>query len=274
MPSAIRLVHIHHNGFLAHLSGPGGNRSLLFDYPGDEHLPGEIRPLAEALLREETRGRDLAVFLSHSHADHCNPRLPDLVADAAETAWVLSDDVPDMMPELAGRILDRFGPASLLVAEPDEQYEHQGMAVSTLMSNDLGLAFDIGVAGLRVYFGGDLALWDWPGARPQDSEFTRRFYGEALERIAEQGPVDLAFSNTDPRLDNLSGGPEFVDRVRPALFAPMHVFGRTDTLLEVRERTAGSGSEVFLYQGCGDGAEYLLDGGRAVLVSETKGERP
>lgn len=268
MATPVRLVHVLHNGFLVRLGEGGQARTLLFDYPADKHVPGDVRPRAEALVQEETRGADLVVLISHSHGDHCNPRLPELVAGARRTTWVLSDDVPDMVPEM----VEGLDPAHVLVVEPDEEYEFEGLRVATLMSNDLGVAFLLRVAGLTVYFGGDLALWDWPSATGPEIAFTRSFFSRALDRVRESGPVDLAFSNVDPRLDSLAGGPEFVDRVRPGLFAPMHTFGRNEVLTDFRERVAGTGVEVFVYSRCGDAAEYLLDESRARLVSGSKGE--
>ncbi|MGE4554107.1 MAG: MBL fold metallo-hydrolase, partial [Desulfovibrionaceae bacterium] len=70
----IRIVYIHHNGFVLHLA----DRSLVFDIPSETHLPAG----AAAALRTAVAGRKVLAVVSHSHADHFNPHLPGLLAGA------------------------------------------------------------------------------------------------------------------------------------------------------------------------------------------------
>lgn len=169
--------------------------------------------------------------------------LASVCAQAAKARFVFSDDVAELYPQSV--------PPGALVLEPDQEAELDGIHIETLASNDLGLAFLVEVAGLRIYHGGDLAAWVWDTASPAEKAFTAGFFSAALERIAAK-PVDIACTNVDRRLPNLAGGPEFAARVRPRVLVPMHVFGRPAWLADAAPALAAGGSSVFLYHRPGD----------------------
>ncbi len=237
-----RVTYIYHNCFVLDL----GVRTFLFDCPADSHL----QPAARAGMRSAIRGKDLYVFVTHGHEDHFNPDLPIFTNEAAQVHYVFSDDIDDMYPESV--------PAGTLVVEPDGEYEAWGMEISTLMSNDLGVAFIIHVDGQVVYYGGDLAEWRWDDAGPRDQEFAVSFFEKALERISKQR-VDIAFSNVDKRLSNLTGGVKFVRKVEPGLFVPMHAFGNTDWLDDFRQKLGPDETDVFYYTKSGESLNFKLE---------------
>lgn len=236
-----RVTYIYHNCFVLDL----GDRTFLFDCPADNHLTPEARTSLLSAIKD----RELYVFITHGHDDHFNPGLPSIAKGAAGVRYVFSDDIEDMYPE--------FVPAGTLVVEPDEEYEAWGMEIATFMSNDLGVAFIIRVGGRIVYFGGDLAEWRWDDAGPRDQEFAVNFFEQALERIS-QWRVDIAFSNVDKRLSNLTGGVKFVRRVEPGLFVPMHTFGNTDWLEDFRRQLGGDKVQVFYYSRSGDSLDFKI----------------
>ncbi len=238
----VRLTYIFHNCFLLDIGG----RTLLFDCPESKYLK---RRASEALSLA-LEGRKVTAFASHSHDDHFRRDLAAACAGAASADFVISDDVAEMYPAAV--------PPGALVVEPDETYSFSGLVIETLMSNDLGVAYLVEVGGARVYFGGDLAAWVWETASEAEQAFTAEFFTKAVERIARR-PVDIAFTNVDRRLANLAGGPEFANTVRPTVLVPMHAFGRTAWLKDVRPLLAAGGSDVFLYDKPGQVLELDLE---------------
>lgn len=239
----ISITYIHHNCFV--LNTP--DRTFLFDYPGDSHLPSG----AEDIVRQAVAGSDLAVFVSHGHEDHLNSDLASVTDAARHVRYVLSDDIEEMRPEAIPTNGD------VLVVEPDESYSVDGMAIETLMSNDLGVAFLVDDCGFRFYFGGDLAKWIWKTASPSEASFTTNFFREAMERVNEFNP-HVAFSNVDKRLENLAGGAEAYRDSGARVFVPMHAFGETDWLTDFARSVEGGDARVFLYSSPGDASEFVL----------------
>ena len=231
-----RLVYIHHDCFI--LEAGGG--SLLFDYPAPSYLP----EAAARAVASHLAGAELTVFVSHSHDDHFDPNIMAATAGAATRRVVVSDDVAD----LYGDVL----PADTLVMEPDMVRKVGGLVVEALESNDMGLAYRIDVAGLAVYFGGDLALWDWPGNSPAARRAVGMSWRRTLTRLAKR-PLDVALSNMDPRLpENLSGAPELIERLHPRVFVPMHLGGHTEYIDQYAARLTSPGTTLFHYARPGD----------------------
>jgi L-ascorbate metabolism protein UlaG (beta-lactamase superfamily) len=234
----VEVVYVHHNSFILKLP----ERTFLFDYPALSHLPQD----APALVTREVAGKRLFVVFSHSHADHLNPEVGAVTALAASVRYIVSDDVPDMCPEVLPE-----APDEVLVVAPDDDVTFEGVHLRALESNDLGVAFILEVEGLRLYYGGDLANWDWESLPDKARAESRAFFAAALDTVAA-GPVSIAFSNVDKRLKSLAGGPEVVRRLAPALFVPMHTFGETGWLATIENELAVAGSRVFSYRRMGD----------------------
>lgn len=234
----IEIVYVHHNSFILKLP----QRTFLFDYPALSHLPEG----APGLVTREVAGRRLFVVFSHSHADHLNPEVGAVTSLADSVRYIVSDDVPEMCPEVLPENADE-----VLVVAPDDEAVFEGVNVAALEANDLGVAFVLTVEGLRIYYGGDLANWDWESLPAKAREACRDFFDAALARVAAR-PVSIAFANVDRRLKSLAGGPEVVRRLAPRLFVPMHAFGETGWLADVRNELTPAGGEVFGYRRMGD----------------------
>lgn len=241
----IDVTYVHHNCFVL----TAGGRTLLFDPPAPEHLPAEARGVLESLVR----GADLLVLASHGHPDHFDPDLARLTAPAARARCILSDDIADLLPDSV--------PQGALVVGPDEEWQAFGLGLKTFESNDLGVAFLLRMQGAVVYFGGDLACWDWENAVPAERAFTERFFREHLERLAREG-IDVAFSNVDRRLKSLAGGLDLLRAVRPRLFVPMHAFGDTAWLAGLPALAGPTASRIFVYARPGDAVSLELQGRR------------
>jgi glyoxylase-like metal-dependent hydrolase (beta-lactamase superfamily II) len=239
----VTITYIHHNCFV--LRTP--HRTFLFDYPGQAHLPDE----ADALVRRAVAGTRLAVFISHGHDDHMHHDLASVTTAAAEVVYVLSDDVTELRPEAVP------GNGAVTIVEGEACYVVDDMDVQTLASNDLGVAYLVDDAGLRFFFGGDLAEWIWPGAPAREAAFTRDFFRRSMERARDFRP-QVVFADTDPRLANLAGGPEACRIIGAPVFVPMHAFGDSAALAGFGDALGGCGSSLFLYGRSGDETEFTV----------------
>lgn len=231
---AASIIYIHHDCFLLR----HGNRAILFDYPAPPYLPDE----AAAVAASQLAGTDLTVLISHAHVDHCNPDIVAATARAASRRFVVADDVADLYG-------DRL-PPDTVVMEPGDIHKAEGLAVEALDSNDQGVAYWLELAGRGIYFGGDMALWDWPGQSPAARRAVGMSWRRLLKRLGNR-PPDVAFSNMDQRLPSLSGAPEFVAAVRPAVFVPMHLNGHLEYITRFRDRIARPGTTLFAYEAAG-----------------------
>lgn len=239
----IKITHVFHNCFV--LKAPG--IVLLFDVPAARfRRKSQLEALERAI-----HGEDVIAFISHSHTDHFDSELRKTCSCAASLKIIVADDVVDMFPEFNG--------SDLFIVEPDKDYLYSGLKIETLMSNDLGVAFIIHLAnGLTVYFGGDLARWDWEEAPAAQREFAASFFKNALRRIAAH-KIDIAFSNVDKRLKSLAGAPDFVRAVNPGVFIPTHAFGRTSWLEGINEKLGLEAEHCFIYRKAGDTGIFYLD---------------
>ncbi len=214
----LELSYVFHNSFLVRTP----EKLLLFDYPQAEFLQSGERAYVEAAVD----GADLLVCVSHSHKDHFTPAIEELARHAARVRYVLSYDVaelyPDFDPEESGR-------NDVTVIEPDAWAEVDGIRILGLESTDLGVGFLLQLADKTIYFGGDVAEWDWPQADERSRAFSREHFARTLETLASFD-IDLAFSNADSRLENWSGAKRLVETLKPRFFVPMHTFGRLESL--------------------------------------------
>jgi L-ascorbate metabolism protein UlaG (beta-lactamase superfamily) len=238
---AVRITYVHHNCFILEIGG----RTLLFDYPSEEHRTDAAR----ALVEQKVAGADLWVVVSHSHPDHCTPEVAAFAGSAARCTFIVSYDVPDMYPEF-----EYDAGLDVTVLDPDEPAVVQGVPVQAFESTDLGVGFLFSFPGCGVYFGGDVAAWVWDRLDSRSRAAGQAYFNATLAELARKG-VDIAFSNTDKRLENWAGGLEFVRTVRPRVFVPMHVFGKTQWVREFADllhEKGGMPETLFVYQRTGD----------------------
>lgn len=250
----LTITYVHHNCFVLEVE----DRLFLFDFPSPAHRP----PHARGFVEEKVQGKNLIIAVSHGHDDHFTPEILELASGAESVHFILSYDIPDMFPEFDPDQGDPLVRGRVTVVEPDEEYQALDMRVSVFESTDLGCGFLLEWGGIRVYFGGDVALWAWPGQDERSLVFSREQYSGVLEQLAARG-VHLAFSNADPRLAHWTGAKEFLDRVKPDWFAPMHFFGDIQALerfmAEVRAEGSSSTTTRFVtYAELGDQAVVSL----------------
>lgn len=245
-----RIHAIHHNCFCIAASG----RMLVFDWPAPDQRPAE----AATALTQLVTGQDAIAAFSHSHGDHCSADIRDILAVARSSRYILSDDVPDMVPELdlpGATIPDPGDPPP---APGPWTRVDDGVSVSAMASNDIGAAFLIHLGGWRIYYGGDLADWIWPEAGDAANAFTAEYFSAAIEHVRAFAP-HIALTNCDPRLPGLSGAARFADAVRPACLVPMHSFGNTAHLPDFAQQVARPGMQVFAAARLGESCTITVD---------------
>ncbi|HEX2953258.1 MAG TPA: MBL fold metallo-hydrolase [Bacillota bacterium] len=232
--------YIFHNSFILQIA----DKTLLFDYPEPEFLSAD----AVRAAREGIRDTELYIFSSHSHGDHCSPAMVDLAHDARESYFIVAKDVAKAYPGLSEH-------GETLVALPGREAIIGRLTVAAFPSNDLGVAFLIKVDDKSLYFGGDLANWNW-----EDDDEDRRleaFFHKELAKLRENS-IDIAFSNADPRLSNWSGAYEVIEALQPKVFIPMHLFGKTELLEGFFTGLPSMTSMVWHYRHPGDIFELEL----------------
>jgi len=237
-----QLVYIHHSCFCLHID----QRTFLFDFPDNSLLtPDQID-----LVHSEIKDSELYVFCSHSHEDHYNKELIGLDNFAYQARYILSDDIQDLFPDTV--------PLNSLIVEPEDSYSCDDLTITTLPSNDLGVAYLISFQGKNIYYGGDLANWCWPNMPKQAQEVTSQFFKECLESLTGYN-INIAFSNVDKRLDNLTGGVQCIEILRPDIFIPMHTFGNTEWIEDFHKNIEVPNVAIFQYTSPGDTYNFDLE---------------
>lgn len=232
----VEIIYIFHNCFVLKLK----EKAFLFDYPADEYLNEAMR---NTLISKIT-DTDLYIFSSHNHPDHFNRNVVNLSAYAHNMTYVLSKDI--------GKKNRQFKElSSCFILAPDQSYSINDLEINTFLSNDQGVAFLITTHNLNIYFGGDLANWNWDELTKEETRFLVTYFGEVLNKL-QKWPIQIAFSNTDARLKNWAGAAQFIETIKPNLFVPMHTFGDTGSIAKFLTENSHPDSQVFQYQKTGD----------------------
>jgi L-ascorbate metabolism protein UlaG (beta-lactamase superfamily) len=232
----IEITYIFHNCFVLQLP----DKAFLFDYPADEYLTEARR----AAIISRIRDTDLYLCSSHNHHDHFNRKAPELSTYTKSLTYILSRDIVKNNRQFKAM-------PSCYTVEADQSYTINDFTVDTFLSNDEGVAFLIHLGPLNIYFGGDLANWNWDDLTKQEIRLLVDYFGEVLLKL-KPWPVQIAFSNTDQRLPNWAGAAQFIETVKPGLFVPMHTFGETQSIAKFLSENPELESKIFQYRETGD----------------------
>jgi len=210
--------YLYHSGFAVKTD----RHFFIFDYYLDTPEGGG---LDEGVIDpDDIKDLDVVVFVSHSHADHYNPKIFDWRKTINHIRYVISDDI--------------ITEEEALIVSPGQEYSLDGISVRTLESTDMGVAFLIKADGLCIYHAGDLNDWYWNGEPDKDNlEMTRR-YREQIDTLKGE-KIDLAFVPVDPRLEEnyLLGLDYFMKTVGAGCAVPMHFGGDTVIFDELQTDT-------------------------------------
>ena len=198
----MKVTYLNHSGILVELK----DCYYVFDY-----YKGEL-----PILDKE---KDVIVFCSHSHNDHYNPFIFDLLDKRGmRYQAILANDISD--ENRLSKIQHRF-------VEPDKCYQFDGgIQVETLLSNDSGVAFIVSTDEGVVYHGGDLNDWYWEGEPEEENLELRTIYYTEIGKIKGRH-FDVAFVPLDPRLEAhyADGLLYFLESVDCDSVFPIHYWG-------------------------------------------------
>lgn len=198
------ITYIYHSSFLVET----GLCYYLFDY-----YRGNLPALDTA--------KPVLVFSSHSHSDHYNSAVFDMLKELGmkHIYGVLSDDID--LKTIPADI-------SFISAAPSKEYELPlGQNLTTFRSTDEGVAFLIEEGQELIYHAGDLNDWVWVGEDSSYNEKMTRDYRRQIDSLAAKvkgRKLSCAFVVLDPRQENDydRGMLYFLNRIDSSMVYPMH----------------------------------------------------
>ena len=284
-----RIVYIHHSGYYIEMD----NFQLLLDYyEGSLQMLKTEKPLIVLAshshgdhfspkifkLAEKNRFSRLLYVLSpdiprSSVPAACRPltqfigpheriSLPILSA-MEQPAHLISNQQTQETPVTSQQAQKHTLPEQQLKGMPVTGRGQQSQAnahdpgISTLRSNDQGVAFIIQAEGVHIYFAGDLNDWYWDGDS-EDLELEQQYLTE-LGRIRGMR-FDAAFIPVDPRLkDPCLGVIRFMEYADAKKIFPMHMWDHYDVIENLlrRPETVSYRNRIAIITG--DNAQFVLN---------------
>lgn len=240
--SSMKLIYISHSGFAIE----GKDFAILIDFYRDS--PEEF--VHRQLLSHPGQ---LYILSSHSHPDHFNPEVLKWQKQRPDIRYILAEEIRQSLPQ-------PFPEAVFLRA--GERWQDQRLLVKAFGSTDIGISFLIQIDGKNIFHAGDLNNWHWAEeSTPEEIKAAERNYLQELDSIAgETEEIDLALFPVDPRLGNdyTRGARQFIDRIHPRQFAPMHFWRRYDQANAFREYAEKHGCQFIAITREGEIFEHII----------------
>lgn len=228
----IKVIYLGHSGFLAEVE----DMYLLFDY-----YKGELPKMDP--------DKKMAVFVSHSHYDHYGKDIFRLRDIFQQIRFILSDDIPAQEEE------------DVIFVRPNEHREILGLDITTLRSNDEGVAFLVKYKNRTIYHAGDLNWWHWEGEPEEYNTKMRRSYQSEINKLQKE-KIDVAFVPVDPRLgEQYCWGLDcFMKRTETARVFPMHFWETYDIFDRLLLEKCTEDYQDKIVRIDKEGQSFLLDG--------------
>lgn len=213
----MEITYLYHSGFLAET----GHTVLIFDYftGNGKHTSVDISKYSD---------KKIYVFVSHAHEDHFDKAILQWEKDVT---YILSSDV--FVPQdFQGKVI---------FMKPHEKIDVDDIEISTLQSNDEGVAFLVKADGKTLYHGGDLNWWHWDGESEAFLQDIARSYCNETDKLKGE-QIDAAFVAADPRLAERydMAVDYFMDKVGAEALFPMHFWGDFSVCQKLKEKPYGS----------------------------------
>ena len=238
----MKLIYLKHSGFLL----CGNDFNMVIDYiKGRSDVFGIIENYAL------NTAKPLYVLASHHNQDHF---------DSSVLTWRLkSGDSPVYI--FSGDITGtKTSEQKVVFINAGEEYSDGVVHLKTFGSTDEGVSFYIEADDKRIFHAGDLNNWHWDEeSTPEEVRESENAYLKELA-VAEQEikNLDLAMFPIDIRLGSgyMRGAEQFLDGIKVKLFAPMHFWGRFDTLPPFKDYAEKCGTKVVLWRTEGQEVEF------------------
>lgn len=204
----MKTTYIYHSGFLVETA----ECYYLFDY-----YKGELPPL-------QTH-KPILVFSSHSHRDHYNPQIFELLKSIGMehiTAILAKDISPRKYPTDVDVIKVTFHQTYELPCHT---------TLETLLSTDAGVAFIVHCPEGTIYHAGDLNDWVWEGETEQYNRQMTGSYRHEINLLKDK-EIDIAFLPLDPRQEThyANGILYFLKKVNVKKVFPMHYWEKPEII--------------------------------------------
>lgn len=211
MPS-VSIRYLYHSGFAVKTA----SHLFIFDYYLD--TPRGCGPDQGVVSPSMLQGRDVVVFVSHSHGDHYNPAIFQWRKGNPQIRYILADEIATK--------------EDVLSVKAGKTYPLGGLEVRTLDSTDLGVAFLVKADGLCLYHAGDLNWWHWNDEPEEANRAMARRYQQQIDSLKGES-IDIAFIPVDPRQEEnaLLGLDYFMKQVGARWIVPMH-FGSNGSIFD------------------------------------------
>ena len=209
----MKITYIYHSGFLIETNAC----YYLFDY-----YKGALPPLQT--------DKPILVFASHSHQDHYNPQIFEILKTmgmASITAILAKDISPKKYPK----------DVEVIKATFHQTYELPcNTTLDTLLSTDAGVAFLLHCPEGTIYHAGDLNDWIWEGETEQYNKQMTGSYRHEINLIKDK-KIDIAFLPLDPRQEKhyANGILYFLKKVTVAKVYPMHYWEKPEIIKQFIE---------------------------------------
>jgi L-ascorbate metabolism protein UlaG (beta-lactamase superfamily) len=203
-----RIIYIHHNCFVVSFY----DFNIIFDVFDKQFYSHSC---LEKILKDKEKNssgnikRTYFIF-SHYHIDHYSYEIVEEYKRNDNSIIIIPDYEQKITPD-----------KNIYYAGEGKKLVFEDFCVECIRSNDEGLAYILNTKDTNIYFGGDLACWDWDDNSEEEKKIYVDYFYEVINRLKEY-KFDYVFSNADFRLENISGFNDFVDSVDSDYYFPMH----------------------------------------------------
>jgi L-ascorbate metabolism protein UlaG (beta-lactamase superfamily) len=205
----MKLYYIYHSGFAI----VGERATVIVDFWEDsvDALHGIVH---DVLLRQSNK---IYVLSTHFHPDHFNKEVLDWQNIHPHITYILSKDI------LRHK---RAAADDATFLRKGEVYDDGLLKVKAYGSTDSGVSFRFDLEGKSFFHAGDLNNWHWKDeSSPQEIKKAEGDYlGELKYICADIHQVDVTMFPVDRRIgsDYSKGARQFLEKIKSAIFVPMH----------------------------------------------------
>lgn len=207
----MKLDYIYHSGFAIEAEGV----TVIIDYYKDSSEEEYNKGIVHDYLLE--RPGELYVLCSHFHPDHFNREVLSWKSVRPDIHYIFSKDI------LKHR---RASSEDATYINKGEACEDKNILIRAFGSTDVGISFLIELQGTRLFHAGDLNNWHWSEeSTPQEIRKAEGDFLAEVKLLQQTAPqVDVAMFPVDNRIgkDYMRGAEQFVERIKTAIFVPMH----------------------------------------------------
>ena len=211
----MKITFIAHSAFLVELN----QCTLLFDWTGEVPLP------------KFDRSKPLYVFASHHHGDHYTPKIFSLGME--NVTYILASCIRLSAKRKAGLGIDDSRVYRLRAGVSQRVGD---LEISTVRSNDAGVAFTVRTPEGSFFHAGDLNDWYWAEEAMEWNDMIKDGFLKSLA-VLKGTSVDVVFLPLDGRLGDAFywGFHQFMEMIDCKVAFPMHCWEDFSVIPRLKE---------------------------------------